>query len=223
MADIQSHNRCDGYEGRQCPVGKEGEVYFETAKSKKHIHPPFSSIRTWAEEVEKGNCTVNVPPYYLPRFQSPEYKLRPGSSRQIHYIDISSPSTSSRLTEKECSPSPQVVPKYSKSIIPPTGSPLRPQKDNLLLSSYPPTSDGKSIDDLLRYISWLQRRFPAYWDHLNNAETQLVDNGFVFKSIIKRENYEVVVRIGILPGIANMFIDEAMGYKRYRYVGSNTE
>ena len=53
MSEIQSSNRCTG----SCPIGQEGEVFFITLNSYQHIHPAYSLIRLWAEQVEQEQCT----------------------------------------------------------------------------------------------------------------------------------------------------------------------
>lgn len=51
-------------------------------------------------------------------------------------------------------------------------------------------------------------------------EDKLSAAGFIFKSIIQKENLKLLIGCGVATGIAAMFVDEARGYKRFRVQNS---
>ena len=55
-----------------------------------------------------------------------------------------------------------------------------------------------------------------HWERLEEAEARLNDCGFVFKSVVKRENLQAVIGTGVAAGIAVMLVDEINSYKRFR-------
>jgi len=219
MSEIQAANRCTG----SCPLGRQGEVYFTTQNTKQHIHLPYSSIRLWAEEVEEELCSISSPPYYLSRFQSPKKAPKPQYSKPAQ-----SPSTPI-LVPSSPSPPARQLQKTKKikngSRLPAAAQAHASQKSrsynlsvpdaHAIEASSPPTADGRSIDNLSRYMCWLQARFPMHWELLEMAEAKLNDCGFVFKSVVKRENLQAVIGIGVPAGIAIMLVDEVNSYKRF--------
>ena len=54
-----------------------------------------------------------------------------------------------------------------------------------------------------------------HWELLEMAEAKLNDCGFVFKSVVTRENLQAVIGIGVPAGIAIMLVDEVNSYKRF--------
>ena len=59
-----------------------------------------------------------------------------------------------------------------------------------------------------------------HWELLEEAEMKLNRCGFVFKSVVKCENLEAVIGIGVLAGIALMIADEVNSYRRFRISAS---
>ena len=227
MSEIQATNRCTG----SSPIGRQGEVYFTTQNSKQHIHLPYSSLRLWAEEVEEEHCSISSPPYYLSRFQSPKkasksQSLKPAQSPTTPILVPSSPSPPIRrlkktkknrkgIQQQATTHSSQVSSPQSLTIHDPT-----PPETGLVEASSPPTADGRSIDNLSRYVCWLQVKFPMHWELLEEAEVKLNHCGFVFKSVVKRENLEAVIGVGVPAGIALMLADEVNSYRRFRISAS---
>ena len=58
------------------------------------------------------------------------------------------------------------------------------------------------------------------WELLEEAEVKLNDCGFVFKSVVKRENLETVIGVGVPAGIAIMLVHEVNSYRRFRISAS---
>ncbi|KAG0123925.1 hypothetical protein HOY82DRAFT_673759 [Tuber indicum] len=168
MSEIQALHHCTG----SCPIGREGEVYFTTQNSKQHLHLPYSSVHLWAEEVEQDRCTTTSPPYYLSWFHSSKAIPNPKRLKTIKSskppvplpILIASspkPEASTPVSEKiqnhklptTLTPSSQLTSASSFQSLPTT--PIPPMDTQIDVSS-PPTADGLSIDNLSRYIRWLQ-------------------------------------------------------------------
>ena len=55
-----------------------------------------------------------------------------------------------------------------------------------------------------------------YWELLEEAEVKINDGGFVFKSIVKRENLQTMIGAGVPAGIAIILVDEVNSYRRFR-------
>ena len=223
MSEIQAANCCTG----SCPIGRQGEVYFTTQNSKQHIHLPYSSIRLWGEKVEEEHCSISSPPYYLSRFQSPKkapksQSLKSAQSPTTPILVPSSPSPPDRRVKKIKNPKKGVLPQapaYSSQASSPqslTTHDPTPLDSGLVQPSSPPTADGRSIDNLSRYICWLQVKFPMHWELLGEAEVKMNDGGFVFKSVVKRENLQAVIGARVPAGIAIMLVDEVNSYRRFR-------
>jgi len=211
MSKIQASNRCTG----SCPIGREGEVFFTTLNSNQHIHPPYSLIRLWAEQVEQGKCTIETPPHYHERFQSPKRSTFKSKDQNTKLPSPQDTKRTSSLSNSQL--------RSRGGVLTPTFLPL---SNTAYLShesydaSSPPRTEGNSIDNLPQYIHWLQDRFPTYWTLLDEAEDKLSATGFVFKSIIQKKNLRLVISCGVAAGIAAMFVDEARGYKRFQVLHS---
>lgn len=141
MSEIQSSNRYTG----SCPIGREGEVFFTTLNSNQHIHPPYSLIRLWAEQVEQGKCTIETPPHYHERFKSPKrstFKRTDQNTKQPTPPDIN---WTSSLAHS------QLPSSTSSGVLAPTFLPLSKaaQPSHALYDACsPPTAEGTSIDIL---------------------------------------------------------------------------
>jgi len=59
-----------------------------------------------------------------------------------------------------------------------------------------------------------------HWELLEEAEAKLTDCGFVFKSVVKCENLQAVIGIGVPARIAIMLVDEVNSYQRFRIFSS---
>jgi len=211
MSEIQASKRCIG----SCPIGREGEVFFTTINSNQHIHPPYSSIWLWAEQVEQGRCTIETPLYYHERYKSPK---RSTSQAKKPNLKIQSSQNTKWNSSFYFSQPPTHGCSQVQNSLPlsnTTNSSLEPCD-----ASSPPTVDGDSIDNLPQYICWVQGRFPTYWTLLDEVEDKLCHAGFVFKSIIQEENMKIVIGSGVAVGIAAMFVDEVRGYKRFQILHS---
>ena len=186
-------------------------MFFTTLNSNQHIHPPYSLIRLWAEHVEQGKCTIEIPPHYHERFKSPKRSTCKSTDQNTKLPPPQDTKWTSSVSNSQLPSSSGVL---APTFLPPSNT--AHSSHELYDASSPPTAEGNSIYNLPQYIHWLQGRFPTYWTLLDEAEDKLSAAGFVFKSIIQKENVKLVIGCGVAAGIAAMFVDKARGYKRFR-------